>query len=250
MPIQFWSAWKTRRVSHALGAALVCAGTLACKGGSTSPTSPGGPGGSPSASCRTFATTQRSVQTFVDGQVVTTDTTCALNAAGTEATCNSNYVDSIGGPGTATQTSRFASRSDIVDEAAVNPPLSRSLGTTTVVTQQGVSFTITATNAYDAQRRLVSITITNPPPLGTITTTFSAWDSSGRPTAGVTSGIPGGGTVSITYDNANRSVTRNSGLNVCTVTHDQNANMIRETCTGTTASTTIVTIQAKQQICK
>lgn len=232
-----------------LGAALVCAGAIACKGGGGSPNSPSSPGSS-GASCRTFATTQRSVQTFVNGTVVTTDTTCALNAAGTEATCNSSYVDSIGGPGTATQTSRFASRSDIVDEAATNPPRSLSLGTTTVTVQQGVSFTITATNAYDAQRRLVSITITNPPPLGQTTTTFSAWDSSGRPTNGTQTSFGASFSVSITYDNANRSVTRNSGPNICTVTHDQNANIIRETCTGTTPSTTIVTVQGTQQVCK
>jgi hypothetical protein len=83
--------------------------------------------------------------------------------------------------------------------------------------------------------------------------TFSAWDSSGRPTAGtLTLPIGPSSPISITYDNAARTVRRTTGLNTCTVTHDQNGNMIREECTGTatTASTTIVTVQATQQICK
>jgi hypothetical protein len=40
------------------------------------------------------------------------------------------------------------------------------------------------------------------------------------------------------------------GLNICTVTHDANGNITREQCTGTTPSTTVVTINATTQICK
>jgi hypothetical protein len=88
----------------------------------------------------------------------------------------------------------------------------------------------------------------NIPQLASITT-FSAWDNAGRPTAGATTGaitFP----VVITYDNIMRTVTRNMGPNICTVTHDANGNMTKEQCTGTTPSTTLVTVSATMGICK
>lgn len=238
---------------HAIALAVICAGAIACTGGGGSPNSPSNSSststGSSAASCRTAASSQRSVQTFIDGVTVTSDTLCSVS--GSDVTCNSTFVDSRFGAGTVSQTSRFSSRSDIVDEAATNPPLSRSLGTTTVTTVSGVPFTTTATNSYDAQRRLTStVVVTQSPPLS-VTTTFSAWDASGRPTTGTTT-IPNVGTfpVSNTYDNTNRTVRRDTGLNVCTQTHDANGILVREECTGTTPSTTVVTTNATQQICK
>jgi len=156
-----------------------------------------------------------------------------------------------GGPGTLTQTSRFASRADIVDEVSVIPPLSRSLGTTTVTTIGGFALTATATNSYDSQRRLTSVAIvTSPVPLST-TFTYAAWDASGRPTAGTVAISPGpSGSVSITYNNPDRTVTRNDGLNTCIQRSDLNGNIQGETCTGTSPSTTTVTVQSTLQICK
>ena len=243
---------RTQRMAvHVFGAALVCVGAMACKGGGSSPTSPSNPGGGPSgaASCRTGATSSHSVQTLADGSTVTSDTKCSVS--GSTVTCDSSFVDSRFGSGTMTQTSRYETRNDLIDEVATNPPLSRSQGTTTVTTVSGVAFTTTATNAYDAQRRLTSTAVvTQPSPL-TATTTFSAWDSSGRPTAGTLTLNPGGQfAVSNTYDNANRTVRRDTGLNVCTQTHDANGIIVGESCTGTGASTTVVTINATQQICK
>jgi YD repeat-containing protein len=228
---------------------------MACKGGGGgSPNSPSGGGGgsTPAPSCRTAAGISHAVQTFTQtGVTVTTDTTCAHNTGTNDIVCNSNFVDSQGGPGTLTQTSRFASRADIVDEVAVNPPLARSLGTTTVTTAGGFSLTATATNSYDSQRRLTSVAVvTSPVPLST-TFTYSAWDASGRPTAGTFAISPGpNGSVSIAYDNANRTVTRNDGLNTCIQTYDPNGNIQRETCTGTSPSTTTVSVQSTLQICK
>lgn len=176
--------------------------------------------------------------------------TCTFNTATSEATCQGPFTDTRGGPGTITQTSRFASRSDFVDEASTNPPRTLSLGTTTVTTVGGLSLTNTATNSYDGQRRLVATIIASTPPLGDVSLTYSAWDASGRPTAGVMTTPGATFPMSISYDAANRSATRNTGLNVCTVTHDANGIIIRETCTGTTGSTTIVTILSTQSICK
>ena len=236
---------------HVFGAVLVCVGAMACNGGGNSPTSPSNPGGgsSSSVSCRTGATSTHSVQTFSAGNTVTSDTTCSV--AGSTVTCNSTFVDSVGGPGSMTQTSEFATRNDIIDEVATNPPLSRSQSTTTVTTVSGVSFTTTARNTYDAQKRLTSTAVvTQLPPISS-TFTFSAWDSSGRPTAGTLTLSPGGqNPVSFTYDNANRTSTRNTGLNICTQTHDVNGIIVRESCTGTDPSTTVVTINSTQQICR
>ncbi len=239
---------------HALGLAVICAGAMACKGGGGgSPTTPGNlptNPGTQSSVCRTGASSQRSVQTFTaDGVTVTSDTGCTV--AGSNITCNSDFVDSRFGPGKISQTTRFASRSDIIDEIATNPPRPLASSTTTVTTVSGVSFTTTATNAYDAQRRLTSTAVvTDAPPL-TVTTTFSAWDASGRPTTG-TMNIPNVGQVGVsnTYDNVNHTVRRDTGLNVCTQTHDANGNIIKETCTGTSPSTTDVTIRETQQICR
>jgi hypothetical protein len=226
---------------------------MACSSGGGSPNSPSPspPGtGNPAASaCRTVAAISHSVQTFVTGVTVTSDTNCAHNTGTNDVVCHSNFVDSVGGPGEVTQTSRFASRSDIVDEGAANPPLSRSLGTTTVVSSGGFGITTTATNTYDDQKRLRSTAIAADLPQLASTTTFSAWDNAGRPTAGMTSGaitFP----VVYTYDNIMRTVIRNMGPNICTATHDANGIMIKEQCTGTTPSTTIVTVSATAGICK
>jgi len=240
---------------HVLGVAVACAAAIACSGGggSGSPNSPSGGGGSTSApSCRTFAGITHAVQTFTQtGVTVTTDTTCSHNTGTNDVICNSTFVDSQGGPGTLTQTSRFASRADIVDEVSVIPPLSRSLGTTTVTTIGGFALTATATNSYDSQRRLTSVAIvTSPVPLST-TFTYSAWEASGRPTAGTVAISPGpSGSVSITYNNPDRTVTRNDGLNTCIQRSDLNGNIQGETCTGTSPSTTTVTVQSTLQICK
>ena len=149
-----------------------CLGAVACGGSPTGPSNSGGgssgggtSGGGTTASCRTAATSTRSVQTFVTGVVVTTDSSCTFNAGTNEVGCQMTSMDSVGGPGTGTQTTRFASRSDLVDEVAVVPPVSRALGTTTQ-------------------------------------------------------------------------------------TYDQNGVIIREVCTGTTASTTVVTVNSTQQVCK
>ena len=251
------SRW-IRMALHTLAVAAACTGVTACKGGGGSPNSPSGSGGggsTSSPSCRTAAGISHSVQTFTaTGQTVTSDTTCAHNTATNDVVCNSTVVDSVGGSGTLTQTSRFSSRADIVDEVAVNPPLARSLGTTTVTVLGGVSLTTTATNTYDSQQRLTSTqTVTPIPVVGQITTTmtFNAWDTSGRPTGGSITLSPGGtNPISYTYDATNRTATRNLGLNTCTVTYDPNGNITREVCTGTQPSTTTVTINSTQQICK
>ena len=254
------SRWLQKRgmTFQALGVAVACAGAMACKGGGGSPNSPSGGGSPAGASCRTAASSMRSVQQFTDGTNTTTtaDTTCTYNPGNNDIVCSGSFIDSSGPAtvGTITQTTRFLSKADIVDEAAVNPPRPLSPGTTTVISVSGLALTTTSTNTYDSQRRLMSTRTVTPVPVAgeiTTTTTFNGWDSAGRPTTGTITFTPGGSNpVSYTYDNTNRTVTRNTGLNTCTVTHDSNGIMIREVCTGTQPSTTTVTINATQQICK
>ena len=120
------------------------------------------------------------------------------------------------------------------------------------MTISGVSFTTKATNTYDGQRRLMRTTIDNPPPLlGQSTLAFTAWDAASRPTTGtLTLSIGPSSPISYIYDSTARTVRRDTGLNVCTQTYDQNGNIIGETCTGTTPSTTVVTIRGTTQLCK
>ena len=174
------------------------------------------------------------VQTFIDGVTVTTDTTCSFNAAENQVACSITFTDSRSGAGTGSQTTRWPSRGDIIDEVNVNPPLSRASGTTTVTSTGGFSLTTTATNGFDAQKRPTSTVVVTPTPAGQITsnTTFTAPESAGRPTAATTILTSPGGTQTFTeaisYDSANRTVTRSGGLNRCTVTYDQNANITKE----------------------
>jgi hypothetical protein len=211
--------------------------------GCESPTDPSDDNGS--ADCATFTSISQAVQTFDDGQVVSTSSNCAFNATAIEMACQLTFTDSVGGPGTGTQTTRWASRGDIVDQVAINPPRTFALGTTTVLIQMGVPFTTTSTNSYDAQRRLTGTVVVAP--FTTITTTYTTWDSFGRPTNGSSTAA---GSETITYDNANRTVTRVSGPNTCTQTHDENGFIIREVCTGTSPSTTVATSQATLQVCR
>lgn len=254
---QFSSTDRHLGVSLLLLGAGLLAG--ACGGSPTGPSDPGPgssgggtTGGGSTASCRTAATSSRSVQTFITGQVVTTDSTCAFNTGTNEAVCQMTFTDSQRGSGTGTQSTRFASRNDVIDEVAVIPPLSRALGTTTVTSVAGLSVTTTATHTYDAQRRLLATAVVTTVPFAGLlstNTSYSAWDGSGRPTAGATTGDGASG-VSISYDNGSRTATQNRGLNTCTQTYDQNGILTREVCTGTTPSTTVVTVNATQQVCR
>lgn len=239
-----------RKGKQALVVGIVALGTafvLSCS--ALAGNNPGTSAGASGPGCRTAATKQHSVQTFVNGPTLTTDTTCALQGE-TDIVCTGTFVDSVRGPGTTTQTSRFSARADIIAETAVNPPKTLGLGTTTVITASGTSFTTTATNSYDAQRRLVGTTVTNPMLGGKVIFKYSAWDSSDRPTAG-TESLGSGKPIAITltYDDSAHTVIRNIPPNICKVTHDSNGIMIQEECTGTTPSTTKLTILETQQIC-
>jgi hypothetical protein len=89
--------------------------------------------------------------------------------------------------------------------------------------------TVTATlvNTYDARRRLVK-DVGSDGPGREATTTYTAWDAAGRPTAGATVSKGSRGTLAIAYDNAARTMTTTisggGGRVTCTMTFDANGN--------------------------
>jgi len=174
----------------------------------------------------------------------TTNGTCVFNATSVEGTCTNQYSDNFGQNFTSVSVTRHASRGDVVDEVAVIPPLNRSLSTTTTITGS-INSVGTSTHTYDAQRRLVQTvsTTTQSGQATNATTTYTAWDSAGRPTAGST----GGTQLSFSYDNATRtqvSTTIGSGVS-CSQVFDSNGNPTTGTCTNgaTTTFTTMTTVQ-------
>ncbi len=258
---------RVRNNYRQLGGVLaLCVATAFCGGSSpTSPSSASGGSGSgstptggtgsagggttTSTSCRTGIATYRIVTTG-GGFTSTTTGSCTFNSGAVEGTCTNSYTDTLGSAFTSVSTTRHASRGDVVDEVAVIPPLNRSLGTTTTVSGAGLNSTNTATNTYDGQRRLVMTTAVSQTaglPSVTSTTTYTTWDSAGRPTAGST--VAGGVTtpVSYAYDNATRTQTQTSGGTSCTQTFDTNGNPLVGNCAGAVATFTTLTTQ---QVCR
>lgn len=249
------------------GALVLCLVAAAC--GGSSPTSPsqssGGSGsssgsgtggggttgggtsggGTGSTSCRIGPASYRIVATGA-GVTATTTGTCTFNNATVEGTCTNQYTDNTGQSFTSVSTTRHATRGDVVDEIAVIPPLQRSLGTTTTVSGS-TSSTGTSAHTYDGQRRLLQTVGTSSVAGQTVTstTTYTAWDASGRPTAGTTATAGFSTSVNYTYDNATRTQsTTNSGV-TCSQTFDANGIPTVGTCSNgaQTTFTTLTTLQ-------
>lgn len=200
--------------------------------------------------CRTYASayeTQTTADPMTFNSVI--KGTCEFNAATLKTTCVNNYSDSIGTVTTSTSVTTFKSAADAIDEVGALPPRRRSLMTETTTTSKTAKAAHTLTNTYDAQNRLVKETAPN------ATVTYTAWDSSGRPTAAtqVTGSVTS--TLAYTYDNATRTqtiVTTSSIANgKCTSVFDANGNNISNVCTtpgGTTTAKTV--ISATKQLCQ
>lgn len=243
------------------GVVLLCLATVVC--GGSSPTAPsgssggsastgsgtttGGGTGSQSTACRTGPATYRIVTTG-GGLTSTTNGTCTFNNNTVEGTCTNLYTDSAGQAFTTVSTTRHTTRGDVVDEVSVIPPLQRSVGTTTTVTGGALNSTGTSTHNYDAQRRLVSTVAatTTSGQNATSTTTFTAWDSAGRPTASTSSGSSS----TYTYDNATRTqVSTAVGTGVsCSQVFDTNGNPTVGTCSNGATST--LTMLTTLQVCR
>ncbi len=174
-------------------AMFTCLATaMACSGGSSGPTVPGSSSGSSggSGTCRTYATPV-DVTTTALGVTVTAKATASFSTSTNQTTIQNVFSS---GPA-CTTVNTYRSTADFVDEVRVIPGVFLLLTAATTNTAAcGGGGTFTATFVYDAQRRLTQTTSIGG------TTTWTAWDSSGRPTNGSSPGF----TYVNVYDDAGR----------------------------------------------
>ena len=210
-------------------------------GGPTNPTPPSGSSGGPA--CRTYATaanvkTTNSASNIVFNAIETGN----FDTSTRKATVETKFAN---GAPCSTGVTSYDSVADFVDEVRVIPDVFMATGTTN--TNSGTCGNVSASlsYAYDTQRRLISI-IPNAAP----STTFTAWDGSGRPTTGTTSA---GGTVIYTYDDATRTETQTQMPQnaVSTLSFDPNGILTSSVvASGGVTSTTTFTTTATATVCK
>jgi YD repeat-containing protein len=209
---------------------VACVGSeIACGTSSGSgPTTPSG------GTCRTFATSATEVSTAVSGLMVTG----AFNSSTKQFTATVIYPN---GKVCTTAVFSYLSIADFVDEVKVIPGLTLASTSTTTGGPACGSGSSTITNVYDSQRRLMQVI------QGASTTTYTAWDSKGRPTMG---SAPFG-SISNVYDDTARTVTTTQGASVTTLTYDTNGILLVEvTKTGSIVGTTTWTIASTDKVCK
>ena len=195
--------------------------------------------------CRTGLATYRIVTKAVITSTVTGS--CTFGSSTVEGTYTNEYSDSTGRRFRSVSVTRHASLADVIDEVSVVPPLQLALGTTSTVTGAGSDSTNTSTLEYDAQKRLISVTAESRPSGQRSTTTYTAWDTAGRPTMGTVLAGRQQSTVSMIYDDSRRMQSQTSNGITCTQTFDANGNHASGSCAGSTATTTVLTTQ---RICK
>ncbi len=170
--------------------------------------------------------------------------TGAFNAGTNQATITISFV---GGGLCSTAVHSYRSVADFVDEVRVIPPVPLVLSTTTTNSGSCGTGTGTSTNTFDAQRRLTQTS----GPTGNIT--YSAWDTSNRPTTGTFST---GGTISNVYNDAARTITQtqtaSGGTTVITMNFDANGaqTMVAVTTGTVVTSTTTFNNTSTTTVCK
>jgi hypothetical protein len=198
-------------------------------------------------SCRTFPTTVTQVVTTGSSQTNIAGT-CFFNQATNQLSCS--YAS--GATACYTQLQTFSSAADFVDEVAVVPPIKRL--NSEVITNQSACGPPSRTTlfTYDGQRRLMRTVeqVTNG------TNTYTAWDSSGRPTAGANPGPPAA-TYTYAYSDANRTETFTtavtSGLNITTTTTysaDGIVTNINNAIANGATTTYVITPAGTAKVCK
>jgi hypothetical protein len=237
---------------------------MAC-GGSSNPT---GPTGSAQV-CRTYATAFQSVNTVSLGS----DSADIWQLMGTcrweinRLVCEQQYTflggDCSGAAGRATRTQSYRSPTDFVDEVSVIPPLPRALSISILSAADSCPSSVELTNSYDARGRLTQRVGRSPRNLAAnVTTTYSAWDALGRPTAGASANFLGNVPVSIVYDSAGRRSAETAQhyggqwVLMLTTEYDRNGNVAREVLEDVTPGesgerhTTTTTVTATDRVCK
>lgn len=235
-----------------LAVAVLGGGLFVSCSGQDSATGPSNP---TSPSCRTYATAYTQLQTgsASPGFAATTTGTCSFSQSALQFSCTTRYSDTTGFSSTTTSVATYAALQDILDEVAVIPPLKRLVSFTGTTAGQGTG---TTTYTYDSQKRLTRESGSN------TTTTYSAWDNPGRPTAAVTTSPNSTTTLSMSYNDSARTLTTSNTQTTgattvttsCTQTYDANGNQISYLCgstapgTGTTTGATSIT--STGQVCR
>ncbi len=220
---------------------LLTAGSVSC-GSTTSVTSPGG--GGPGA-CRVYAT-KSAIQTTSVGVTLNASQTASFDTSKLTYTVMEQFTN---GSTCSTAVSSYNSVGDFVDETSVNPGRMLSTGTTgTNNGQCGSGSGGSSTNSYDSQRRILKVVRSD----GSVTT-YTAWDSQGRPTSSTDSG---GVTITYVYDDNAHTLSTTSTLHgvptaTSLETYDANGNVtsLAVTTAGITTTTTFNNT-ATAQVCK
>jgi len=202
--------------------------------------------------CRVMATAA-TTKSKGPGFSADTTTTCSYNRATNQSTCTNKYSDSLGTSTTTVSVTTFASLDDAIDEIGVIPPRRRSLRTDTTATGARGSAASSLANTYDEQNRLIQEVGESPG--GTFTTTYTAWDEAGRPTAGKTVMRANINSLTLAYDDKARTLTTTTDTGgqrlACVLTFDANGSPTATSCKGPggmTSSTTQST--ATEKICR
>jgi YD repeat-containing protein len=235
---------------------VITLGVTSCGGGSapgagdgapTAPTPPNSP-----AICRTYAT---ATSTFGQGPLgsSTIETQCTFDRPSLHLTCRVATSAPGGCSSEGTSVISYSSISDFVDEGSAIGRVLRT-GTQSTGSLTGCSLAGSSSGydkvSFDSQRRVTSIV--SGVQGGSVTQTFSSWDSIGRYTAGTTSD---GSTLSFSYDDASKRMTSTSTARGSTVTstyiYDSTNMPVKATITlpnGTLTQTT--TTASTAQVCK
>ncbi|HEX5070705.1 MAG TPA: hypothetical protein VFV78_10880 [Vicinamibacterales bacterium] len=226
-----------------------------------------GPGAVPTKGpCRTYDTSVTAVTTG-GGMTVTLESSGVFDPWSLRMVQNVRYSSTGGGRFQYVQTSTWDSAEDFIAEvirlkppaplpstpgaSAVNdiiPPLTRSRGT--VATGQ---IGLVTRNSFGADNKWSGFDTRASGAL--MSMRYTAWDSTGRPTAGSMKGPQGTSTVTITYDDNALSKTETmttAGItSVMTTTYDRSGNprTMHSTVTGGASSTTVWTPHSQATLC-
>ena len=143
---------------------------------------------------------------------------------------------------------QYKSVADFVDEVRFIPPISRAVSGSTTYSPGGAgALDAKLTFNYDAQRRQTEM-LTRFADGRVVKTTFTAWDTAGRPLAHMTSGQA----FKFAYDDRTRTMSIAGQGGTQTHTFDQDGNLIRETdaTPNGQTNTTTVTISKTTKVCR
>jgi YD repeat-containing protein len=193
--------------------------------------------------------------TTAQGFSSTINQTCTFDREMFRGSCTNQYSDSRGRSNVTatTVTATYASVGAFIDEVRVVPPLFKALKAAATATGAGARNSET-TFAFDSQGRLQKETTTGAPS----TTTYTEWDEAGRPTKVRDTGPGFNNTRIVSYDDVQRTRTTRvipdgqTQPAVTTVeTFNADGNPVRQvTSGGPSSSTTTITINSTQRVCR